>query len=200
MRNTPRQARASETVERLLTTSMALIEERGLDGFNTNLLAERVGVRVPSVYRYFPNKQAIVATLYRRLTEEWHPLFEEGFRRLADPALDWREECDALGRRLLDLLQRSPSRLAIRRAMRANEVLVEIEREDNQFVAERFAAAVAPRVRSHDEADLVVAGRTWINAMSAVVDVALELPRAEQEDQFRENFRLVRAYLAEYLD
>lgn len=200
MRKTPQQARATKTVERLLEAAKALIEERGLEGFNTNLLAERAGVRVPSVYRYFPNKQAIVATLYRQLTEKWHTDFDEAYRRLADPDLDWRETCDALGTRLLTHLLSSNSHLAIRRAMRANEALIEIERADNELLASRFAEVVAPRVRGHREEQLVVVGRTWINAMSAIVDVALELPPAEQEAQFRENFLLVRSYLAAYLD
>lgn len=43
-----------------------ILERRGLDGFNTNAVAERAGVSVGSLYQYFPSKEALVAALSAR--------------------------------------------------------------------------------------------------------------------------------------
>jgi hypothetical protein len=51
----PQQARSQATVERLLQVSAELLEEVGVNGFNTNLLAQRAGVAVRAIYRYFPS-------------------------------------------------------------------------------------------------------------------------------------------------
>ena len=64
LRNVPTQARSRETFEKILATAVELLDELGWDGFNTNLLAERAGVRVSAVYRYFPNKEAVLAEVF----------------------------------------------------------------------------------------------------------------------------------------
>jgi len=69
-RRTPRQARAKEKVERILAAARAILTEDGPAVLNTNLLAQRAGVGVGSIYEYFPNKQAIVDQLIEQLSVE----------------------------------------------------------------------------------------------------------------------------------
>jgi AcrR family transcriptional regulator len=65
-RKTPRQDRARAKVEVVLEAAIQLLETVGEAGFNTNAVAERAGVSIGTVYRYFPNKQAILAALAQR--------------------------------------------------------------------------------------------------------------------------------------
>jgi AcrR family transcriptional regulator len=53
-------------MERLLQVSAELLEEVGVNGFNTNLLSERAGIAVRAIYRYFPNKWAILVAMAER--------------------------------------------------------------------------------------------------------------------------------------
>lgn len=69
-RKQPHQARSQTTVEAIVEAAAQLIGRKGLDGFNTNAVAERAGVSIGSLYQYFPNKDAIMATLIRRTQEE----------------------------------------------------------------------------------------------------------------------------------
>ncbi len=64
-RKAPRQARSSETVAAILDAAARVLEARGIEGFNTNAVAERAGASVGSLYQYFPNKDALVAALIR---------------------------------------------------------------------------------------------------------------------------------------
>ncbi len=65
-RKIPTQRRSHATIEVVLEAAAQLLESAGEAGFNTNALAERAGVSVGTLYRYFPNKQAILAALGRR--------------------------------------------------------------------------------------------------------------------------------------
>jgi AcrR family transcriptional regulator len=62
-RRTPAQSRSAETVAVILEAAARVLELRGLDGFNTNSVAERAGVSIGSLYQYFRNKDALLASL-----------------------------------------------------------------------------------------------------------------------------------------
>jgi AcrR family transcriptional regulator len=74
----------------ILDTAARLLDEVGIEGLNTNLLARRANVRVRTVYRYFPNKYAIFAALTRKLAVHWDAWMTEFYARLAEPGRDWR--------------------------------------------------------------------------------------------------------------
>lgn len=65
-RKVPAQARAKRTVDHILEAALQLLERDGEQGFNTNAVAERAGVSIGTLYRYYPDKHAILAALARR--------------------------------------------------------------------------------------------------------------------------------------
>jgi AcrR family transcriptional regulator len=70
MRKIPRQSRAQDTVDVVLEAAAQVLEASGEAGFNTNAVAERAGVSIGALYRYFPDKQAILRALALRETEK----------------------------------------------------------------------------------------------------------------------------------
>ena len=68
-RSLPRQPRARATVDAVLEAAAQVLEAAGERGFNTNAVAERAGVSIGSLYRYFPDKRAVLAALARREME-----------------------------------------------------------------------------------------------------------------------------------
>lgn len=68
-RRIPAQARSRATVEVVLEAAAQLLESVGERGFNTNAVAERAGVSIGTLYRYFPDKQSILTALARREME-----------------------------------------------------------------------------------------------------------------------------------
>lgn len=79
-RKTPRQTRSTVTVEIILEAAARILEGGGLSALNTNLVAERAGISVGSLYQYFPGKEALVAALIRRKRTELLTLLEEAAR------------------------------------------------------------------------------------------------------------------------
>jgi AcrR family transcriptional regulator len=65
-RRTPRQARASATVDAILTAALQLLETGGVEVLTTNHVAEHAGVSIGTVYQYFADKQAILSALAER--------------------------------------------------------------------------------------------------------------------------------------
>ena len=65
-RKQPRQARSLATVEAILEAAARVLAERGYAATNTNLVAERAGVSVGSLYQYFPNKDSLITALHER--------------------------------------------------------------------------------------------------------------------------------------
>lgn len=65
-RKIPTQARSRMMVETILTSTAKVVVKHGYQGTNTNLVAQRAGVSVGSVYQYFPNKDALIAALHER--------------------------------------------------------------------------------------------------------------------------------------
>lgn len=53
-------------VAAILEAAARVLEARGLEGFNTNRVAETAGVSVGSLYQYFPGKTALLAALVRQ--------------------------------------------------------------------------------------------------------------------------------------
>lgn len=62
-RRAPTQKRAQRTRMLILETAAQMLEDGGLEQFNTNRLAERSGFSVGTLYQYFADKHAILEAL-----------------------------------------------------------------------------------------------------------------------------------------
>lgn len=98
-RRIPRQARSRALVEAILQATARVLAERGYAGTNTNLVAERAGVSVGSVYQYFPNKDSLVTALHERHAAQMQEAIEQVLA--ASRAQDLRESLAAIVHALL---------------------------------------------------------------------------------------------------
>jgi AcrR family transcriptional regulator len=61
----------------LLAVTAELLDEVGFEAFNTNLLAARSCIGTRAIYRYFPNKHALVAELATQMAMRWQTIVAE---------------------------------------------------------------------------------------------------------------------------
>lgn len=65
------------TAERILDAAEAIFAKRGYDGASLGEVADRVGIRGPSLYNHFPNKRELYAAVLARLLDPFFELLED---------------------------------------------------------------------------------------------------------------------------
>lgn len=65
--------------EEIVRAALELIAEHGFHGSPMAMIAERAGVGAGTIYRYFENKDVLIAELYRDLEERLFPVILEGY-------------------------------------------------------------------------------------------------------------------------
>ncbi|MGL4743646.1 MAG: TetR/AcrR family transcriptional regulator [Dermatophilaceae bacterium] len=81
LRATPGQARAAQTVMHLLDAAVSLLVESGPDAVTTRAIADRAGVAVGTVYRYFTDRDQVLGAAYVRTQDE---VSQRWFARFGD--------------------------------------------------------------------------------------------------------------------
>lgn len=85
----------------ILEEAARLVDEAGLEALSTRVLAQRLGARAPSLYRYFPDKDTLVSALSARF---WDDLGQE---------VDRHESLAGMARAYWDYGHRYPNRYAV---------------------------------------------------------------------------------------
>ncbi len=194
LRVAPKQARARETVRHILDTAALLLEEVGVDAFNTNLLAERAGVRVRTVYRYFPNKTAVILALAEQSFAEWDAWAESELAHVGKDG-DWRAAMEASTRELIRLVRELPGQAAIRRAMRAIPELYALDQQDNERLAEMYARAIRRVAPDLPLARARRVARCLIESSAAILDLSIDQTPAASRKLIDELVAMQLAYL-----
>ena len=70
VRARPAQARARFTMEAIVDAAYEILRSQGIDAVTTRNVASRAGVSVGAIYQYFPNKEAILIEISRRVMDE----------------------------------------------------------------------------------------------------------------------------------
>lgn len=185
VRKSPRQSRSRDSVACLLEAAARILESEGEAGFTTNAVAQRAGVSIGTLYRYYPDKQAILLALAERETEA---------HRQAVIAVTAEEPPVARDRALIRAFVQAFARRDQARRIAMKAMLAEA---DHAELAARFAAAenglkdAAGRPLSRVQA--FVLARAIHGALRAAVLEGVDfLQSREFEDEL---VRLGRAYL-----
>src|SRR3977135_4114451 len=123
---TPSRATGVSTFEYLLSRAGHLVGEVGFEGLSTNLICKRAGMTPPALYRYFPNKYAVLQELGRRLmrAQDYAVFAWMAEGGLTSPSLAAAVESNRrLQTEVNTITRRQPGGMWIMRAMRAVPVL-----------------------------------------------------------------------------
>lgn len=198
-RAAPTQKRARETVALILDTAAALIDEVGLEAFNTNLLAERAGVRVRTVYRYFANKESVIAALILR----FHTESEQAMGPVAwlgDRRRDWRATICHYIDEMLAWAGRTPGALLITGDLQGMPELLGLQEHLDEAIAADFVSAMQARGVALPERRLYAVARTFIDASDAIVALVATKHSDRADELIDELKLLITSYFANYLD
>ena len=127
--------RAKRTYESILDAAAQLLMEVGVERISTNLTAERAGVTVPALYRYFPNKYAVLYALGAKLMDRQNEVAQEWFNNNLDERDPGRllEEIYPLLQATCDVTREQRAGLEISQCLRGHRALVDFSIVAVQF-------------------------------------------------------------------
>lgn len=186
IRQAPRQERSRASIDFILDAAAQVLERDGEAGFTTNAVAERAGVSIGTLYRYFPDKLAILKALGMRETVA----FRKVVAKAMEGPVDGLARDRAMIRAFLHAFQgRTQARRIAMMAMLAHA--------DHRKLAEGFGPVESSFVDAQGKPLSPIAGFVLSRAVqgamrAAVLEGADFLTSQEFEDEL---VKLSRAYL-----
>lgn len=180
----PTQARGQDTYEVVLATAGEMLVDMGFEQLTTNAICQRAGLTPPALYRYFPNKYAILKALGDRLMARQDDLVMAWIDAggLDGDTLEIRlAKSIALQRDIMAMTRAFPGGSAIGRALRAIPMLQKVRFESRDMVAERFFETARARYPKTPPARLKVAMRMMVELSYAATEMVVEEPDRDAE-------------------
>lgn len=172
----PAQQRATETYERILSVAAETLAEVGIERLSTNLICERAGLTPPALYRYFPNKYALLGVLGERLLalqneriDYWiTPDMLNGPQEIVERALSWL---------ILDtyrVTQETVGGMWILKALRAVPLLEHIKLDSHRRVAQAQAKIMSEAFPHVDGDSVYEIARVVVELIHSTVELLFD--------------------------
>ncbi|HYE52152.1 MAG TPA: TetR/AcrR family transcriptional regulator [Azospirillaceae bacterium] len=193
----PRQQRAQARREAILQATLDLLVGREVADISTSLVAAEAGVPVGSVYRYFPNKFAILTELARRAMDLVDSRLEalmgggpEEMGAAVDRGIDT----------ILEIYRRDPAPRRLFRAVRTTPELAEVLRASNERMVQALLAALGRMRPDLPALRVEAAARTTVQIYTHLEALAIECEDPALYGLLVEEWkRAARSYLAAVL-
>ena len=188
------QARSTARLTRLLDSAAEVIDEIGYERLTTAMVADRAGASIGTVYRYFPDRIAVLQSLSARYLSD----FTEQVRvALTDEALaGWPEAIDAV----IDVAVRSFAEKPGFRSLRFGDVIdvrpLEGASTRNAMVGAVIAETLGERFGLEPAEELEFQAEVVVQLIDSLLSRAFAFERTGDERIIAEARSIVRAYLA----
>lgn len=201
IKRAPRQKRAKETYERILEVAARLLVEIGVERISTNLIAAEAGIKVPTLYRYFPNKYAVLMALGDRLMTHQNRVIEEWLTRSSgSPEPDALvNDIEFLMQRTVEVTRGEPGALAVTLALRAMPPLQEVRIGSHRLMTDLIVDQVASRLPGVARGEIWPRVRLSIELSYAAIEMILEDRKVDPQVMIREASAFAQAYWREWL-
>ncbi|MDX1589371.1 MAG: TetR/AcrR family transcriptional regulator [Oleiphilaceae bacterium] len=189
-RRQPRQARSIERVATIRRTAAELISRQGVDGTSMSALARASGMSLASLYRYFPNKTAIIHDIAQQHVEKLDRVLRERLEQL-----DFGKGLDDLIDVYAHFYRHEPGYKEIWSGVESMPELRELDRQELDMNARevfRHSAHLLPQVpeKRRRLASLLVP-----RTCGSLLRLASTLPEEEAAPLIQELKVMIRAYL-----
>ncbi|MCX4992005.1 MULTISPECIES: TetR/AcrR family transcriptional regulator [unclassified Streptomyces] len=196
LRRAPVQRRSAERLTRILDACADLLDEVGYDGLSTRAVAQRAGVPIGSVYRFFGNKRAMADALAQRNLELYAERVTQRLRE--GDGGDWRAAMDAVLDEYLAMKRTAPGFSLVDFG---NQIPVGARyTEPNTRVADRLTDLLSGYLDRTPDEDLRRSFLIAVETADTLVHLAFRVAPEGDERIIEETRELLRAYLARVLD
>ncbi|MDB5497798.1 MAG: TetR family transcriptional regulator [Phenylobacterium sp.] len=193
LRRPPRQDRGVQTYERLLDVAGELLADVGIERISTNLICARAGMTPPALYRYFPNKYAVLEALGRRLMDRQNTVLFTWLDRHAPQGVEaLGDAVEELLRATAQVTSAEPGAIWTLRALRAVPQLAHVRIESHRLVTDRLVGAYGPLLPEMPREVLWRRLRISVELGFAVDEMLTEEDLIPRDDLFRDAAQLLR--------
>jgi len=195
-KNKPQQQRAVQTYEGILSAASELLVELGVERISTNLIAERAGITVPALYRYFKNKYAVLYALGARLMDRQNQILVEWHETYFDPSEPEKlfVEVEGLVRQTYDVTREQPASLAVLSAMRAIPILQEVRLQSHKRMTQWLLSQWEAFYEIDDEERIGVQSRMSMEVAMTAVEMSIEDSETSADIAIEEAAKIIVLY------
>jgi AcrR family transcriptional regulator len=196
VRTEPTQSRSSKRLDHLLDAAAAIVDEGEAERMTTAEVAERAGASIGTVYRYFPDRLAILAALRQRATRRFRQKLAEELS-IEHPE-DWMSLLDTVVDVYVEMYRSEPGFSVIGAG---NRERVEDDGDESRpsIFAVRLAREIAEGFDVENDADLRFSLDICVEIGEALVARAFATDPAGDERYIAECRRILHSYLGEHL-
>lgn len=193
LRNEPVQARSTARLTSLLDAAAAAIDAVGFERLTTAMVAERAGASIGTVYRYFPDRIAILQSVAGRAVDRF--IDRVVFTLSSRSHATWWDAIDAIIGQGVDAFANEPAFAALR----FGDVIDLRPREGDRTGSNRVSAEIAPVLVSRyglaDDAHLAFRLEVLFNLVDSLLARAFMFDSHGDRAYIDEARRVGRAYL-----
>ncbi|GAA3742263.1 TetR/AcrR family transcriptional regulator [Leifsonia bigeumensis] len=193
LRNEPVQARSTARLTSLLDAAAAAIDHVGFERLTTAMVAERAGASIGTVYRYFPDRIAVLQSVAARAVDRFSDRVRTtlGSRQYGT----WWDAIEALIDEGVDAFAKEPAFAALR----FGDVLDLRPRENTRTGSSEVSDVLAPVLVSRygfkDDADLPFRLEVVFQLVDSLLARAFAFDARGDKQFIREAKRVAHSYL-----
>ncbi|HEX2590112.1 MAG TPA: helix-turn-helix domain-containing protein [Rhizomicrobium sp.] len=199
----PLQRRSLATYDMILEVTGKLLEEVGVERLSTNLVCQRAKITPPALYRYFPNKYALLKELGHRLMQKQDDAVFAHIEQAHDTFGTVEEEA-AKNKQIQDTVNRItrefPGGDWVMRALRAVPTLSAVRIKSREAVAERLFKRMKAAFPKSDAHSLRLAATLSVEVMYASTELVMDQPELDADRITAEISYMVALYRASFAD
>jgi AcrR family transcriptional regulator len=177
-RKEPVQARSRERFKRILEVAVDLIVKKGVDGVAMSEIAGAAEISIASLYQYFPDKTAIIATLADRYNDEGRTCVRIVFAPVSNPA----EMISAMHEMVdsyYEFFCTVPGGQAIWQASQSDKRLQAMDTEDMEYHARTISVAFLKIKPDMSNTEALRLGRLFTSIVGTIVRSATAMEKQE---------------------
>jgi AcrR family transcriptional regulator len=174
----PTQQRSRERFEKILACAAELMAEKGSEDFRMSDVVERSGVPFGSLYQYFPDKSAVIATLAERCNAIGRDCVRRDLTEMKKLS-DLHAALCRITDGYYQMFRDHPVMHHIWRATQGDRTLQEIDREDVAFLTGLLRDALQRIAPKKPNVALTAFAQLAMIQIAAAVRHAIALPPAE---------------------
>ena len=180
-RTAPNQKRSQQTLDRILIAAADLLEEVGFERLSTNLICKRAGLTPPALYRYFPNKYAVLKELGERLMIRQNELLEE-WQFDPEDLSGLTAQIEVFLAATIDVTRATKAGGWIMRSMHASPILSDVRLGSHRRVAQQLADRILAAWPTLDPARVFQSTRLGVEMGYALVEMVFDETRIDESE------------------